>query len=167
MDLDIDPISHVASRFAHAVEMLTELIPYTTDPTLPRVVQIACLEDWFTNYRLLIEFLVMKPPRHCASAKTFLPAWEARDSTIVKALRADFGWASEDVSHIAYLNPIDRGSIEPATLKTKARTLLALVADLADALRFARHDYEPMIRVALDSSLRASGSAGESAETSG
>jgi len=57
VELAVDPLSHVAARFSHALTMLCDLIPYTADDPMPRVVQIGCLEDWFTNYRLLIEFL--------------------------------------------------------------------------------------------------------------
>lgn len=63
-----DPMTHVVSRLCNALMMVVGLIPWTEDPTLDR---IACVEDWFTNYRLLIEFLVLKPPDNCASVTTF------------------------------------------------------------------------------------------------
>jgi hypothetical protein len=137
--------------------MLATLIPFTDHGSLPRVVEIACLEDWFTNYRLLIEFLLLKPPKNCASAQTFVPGWAPDRSDPVATLRADYGWASEDVSHIGHLNSGDRGPVDPQTLRAKTLNLFGVVTDFSDALHAAGHDYDLMIRVALDSALRALG----------
>ena len=68
-------LHHVAGRFSHATQMVVELCEPSADAALPAPVMFACLEDWFTNYRLLIEFLVIGPPRNCASAQTFVPGW--------------------------------------------------------------------------------------------
>lgn len=150
-----DPLSHVAGRFAHAVKMLVDLIPFTSNPELPRVVEIACLEDWFTNYRLLIEFLLFTPPSNCASAQTFVPGWVVTPSDDLTLLRADYGWASEDVSHIGHLNSADRGPIDPRTLHLKAGRLLRVVEDFSAALHAVDHDYDLMIGVALKSAQAA------------
>lgn len=150
-----DPLSHVAARFAHAVEMLVDLIPFTSYPEVPRVVEMACLEDWFTNYRLLIEFLILKPPKNCASAQTFVPGWAVPPSNDLALLRVDYGWASEDVSHIGHLNSVDRGPIDPPTLRLKARRLLGVVEDFSAALHAVDHDYDLMIGYALKSARAA------------
>ncbi len=116
----IDPMSHVAARFSHGLLMVAELVRRTDDLTLDRVVQIACLEDWFTNYRLLIEFLLMKPPGNCAGAADLAPGWVPPESQVIRSLKADYGWASEDVSHIGIPKPRKLvGNIHPAALKIK------------------------------------------------
>jgi hypothetical protein len=84
------------------------LILYTKDASLDPVVKIACLDDRFTNYRLVIEFLLMKPPASCASAKTFVPGWRPRSEN-KKHLMADYGWASEDLSQIGHPTGTRRG----------------------------------------------------------
>ena len=45
---------------------MAALVRSIDDPTLDPIVQIACVEDWFTNYRVLIEFYLVKPPKNCA-----------------------------------------------------------------------------------------------------
>lgn len=135
--------------------MLVDLIPFTSNPELPRVVEIACLEDWFTNYRLLIEFLLLTPPSNCASAQTFVPSWAVTPSDDLTLLRADYGWASEDVSHIGHLNSADRGPIDLPTLQLKAQRLLRVVEDFSAALHSVDHDHDLMIGVALKSAQAA------------
>ena len=148
--MDIDPLSHVVSRLSHAVLMVTRLIPYTSQASLDPIIRIACLEDWFTNYRLLIEFLLMRPPPNCASAKTLVPGWTERPG--VKAqLMADYGRASEDVSHIGQPSGVGPGSSDPSALRKKAVLILRIVEEVADAMAAEESDYEPMVRLAIDS----------------
>ena len=158
MELEVDPLSHVAARFSHALMMLCELIPFTTDDALPTVAQIACLEDWFTNYRLLIEFLVLKPAKNCASARSFVPGWKPVKHANLEALRKDYGWASEDVSHIGHLSKVDRGPTDPDTLRAKARSLLVVAAEFSSALKVTESEFEPMVAIALRSARESLGS---------
>jgi hypothetical protein len=124
--------SHVAARFSHAPQMVAELIPFTNDTALPRVVEIACLEDWFTNYRLLIEFLFMMPPNNCASAAVLAPGWTAPEDAFTDKLKADYGWASEDVSHIGIPKPRKlTGNAAPEALKLRASWILEVASDFA------------------------------------
>lgn len=78
--------------------MLVQLIPFTDDSALPWLLQVACLEDWFTNYRLLIEFLVLTPPKNCAGAASFVSEWVPATSGSTARLREDYGFASEHVT---------------------------------------------------------------------
>jgi hypothetical protein len=146
--MEVDPLSHVAARFSHALTMVAGLIPHTDDPSLDRLVSIACLEDWFTNYRLVIEFLLMKPPANCASAKTFIPNWTPA-SDKKKQLIADYGWASEDVAHIGHPTSIDRGGIDPPVLRAKAALLFEVAGDFVEALKREGNDHALMVSVAL------------------
>ena len=138
--MDFDADSHVAARFGHALLMLSGLIPFTVDRELPRVVQIACLEDWFTNHRLLVEFLLLKPPRNCSSAGHFLPSWAPATSTEGDRLKADYGLASEHVAHIGTPKPIGAvANVAPALLVMKARFLFDVVQELVDGLEEVEH----------------------------
>jgi hypothetical protein len=100
-----DPMSRVVARFNHALQMVSELIPFTDAADLPEPVRIACLEDWFTNYRMLVEFLVIGVPKNCASAQSLLPGWKPSTAQELKRMRADYGFASEHVSHIGWPKP--------------------------------------------------------------
>jgi hypothetical protein len=148
--MEVDPVGHMAHRLSHAVTMLCELIPYTNDVSLPAVISIACLEDWFTNYRLVIEFLVLKPPANCASAQDFVPGWKARPEVKARLAR-DYGWASEDVSHIGrpQKSAPERGAYDPPALRAKAEQLLSDLEEFVDTLAVVGHDYEDLVRVAL------------------
>lgn len=141
----ITPMSHVAARFSHAVQMVAELPSYVEDEELPRVVQIACLEDWATNHRLLTEFLLLRPPSNCSSARDFVPGWSPRGE-LVDRLKRDYGWISEDVSHIG--SPKELHIASPAEfpdLLAKTTDLLALVAQFTEALTASESDHADMV----------------------
>src|SRR5215469_4425461 len=95
-------LSHVVSRFSNALLMVTGLLPYVSDAQLDPTVRMACIENWYTNYRLLIEFLLAKPPGNCASPKDFIPNWTTNSPDRSDLLR-DYGTASEDFAHIGNL----------------------------------------------------------------
>ena len=145
-----DPLSHVVARFTHAMQMLVELIPYTDSSGLPRVVEIACLEDWFTNYRLLIEFVLLKPPSNCAGARDLVPGWAPAKDVEANRLRADYGWASEDVSHIGMPKPQKMtGNVAPEMLRVRATFLLDVIEELVVAMEAEQHDLAPLMRSGL------------------
>jgi hypothetical protein len=143
-----DPMSHVAARLTHALRMLSQLIPYTTETSLDRIVQIACLEDWFTNYRLIIEFVLGLAPANCANTSSFVPSWKP-SSEAKGRLGPEYGWASEDVSHIGMPTKAARGDIDPSTLRTKAQFLVAVVRDFADAMTNQGSVYAPTVQLAV------------------
>jgi len=89
----------VVHRFRHALMMVAELIPHTDARDFPEPVRIACSEDWFTNYRMLVEFLILRAPKNCASAQDLLPGWKPETTREVERLKADYGFASEHLSH--------------------------------------------------------------------
>lgn len=141
MRFEVDPLSHVAGRFAHALSMIADLVPFTDTDELPRAVEIACLEDWFTNYRLLIEFLLMKPPANCHSVADLAPGWKAQ-STRTARLRQDYGFASENVSHIGKpkVGALTE-NVHPAMLRVKALFVYEVVDELIDHMETVEHDY--------------------------
>lgn len=101
MKLDDHSSRIVAHRFRHALLMVTDLIPHTDSPGLPETVRVACLEDWFTNYRMLIEFLLLPESSNRASAPDLVPNWAPANTAAGRKMRADYGFASEHVSHIS------------------------------------------------------------------
>ena len=148
--MELDALSHVVARFTHAMQMLVELIPYTDRTGLPRVVEIACLEDWFTNHRLLIEFVLLKPPTNCAGARDLVPGWVPATDQESRQLRSDYGWASEDVSHIGVPKPQKMvGNTAPAMLRVRATFLLDVIEELVTSMERTQHQLAPMTRLGL------------------
>jgi len=141
-----DPMTHVVSRLCNALMMVAGLIPWTDDPTLDPIVRIACVENWFTNYRLLIEFFVLRPPDNCASVATFAPGWKPSTSTITKKLKADYGWASQDVSHIGVPKPNKlEGNAAPEALKMRAGWVIDVAEEFAAELARIGSPHETML----------------------
>lgn len=139
-------MTHVVSRLCNALMMVTGLIPWIDNPSLDRVVQIACMEDWLTNYRLLIEFFLMKPPNNCAGIADFALGWKPSESPTTKKLKADYGWASEDVSHIGLPKPnklAANAALE--VLKMRAGWLLEVAEEFATELRRIGSSHATMV----------------------
>lgn len=144
-----DPTSHVVARFNHALMMVSQLIPFTDNSDLEEPVRIACLEDWFTNYRMLVEFLVIGVPKNCASAQSLLPGWKPQTTQELRRLRADYGFASEHVSHIGWPKPATpEQNVAPAILQIKAVFLLDVVDEFVAALQRASHEYADWVQLA-------------------
>lgn len=144
-----DPMSRVVARFNHALQMVSELIPFTDAADLPEPVRIACLEDWFTNYRMLVEFLVIGVPKNCASAQSLLPGWKPSTAQELKRMRADYGFASEHVSHIGWPKPTSlEQNVAPAILQIKAVFLLDVVDEFVGALKSVDHDFSELVEQA-------------------
>lgn len=141
-----DPMTHVVSRLCNALMMVAGLVPWTDDPTLDPMVRIACVEDWFTNYRLLIEFFLMKPPDNCAGIADFAPGWKPSVSTTTKRLKSDYGWASQDVSHIGMPKP-DKltGNAAPEALKMRAGWVIEVAEEFAAELARIGSSHETML----------------------
>jgi hypothetical protein len=126
--------------------MVTGLIRWIDDPSLDRIVQIACIEDWFTNYRLMIEFLLIKPPDNCAGTADFAPGWKPSLSATTTKLKADYGWASQDVSHIGMPKPNKlAGNAAPEALKMRADWLLEVAEEFTVELARIGSPYETML----------------------
>jgi hypothetical protein len=139
-------MTHVVSRLCNALMMVAGLIPWTDDPTLDPIVRIACVENWFTNYRLLIEFLVLRPPDNCASVATFAPGCKPSTSTTTQKLKADYGWASQDVSHIGMPKPNRlAGNAAPQALKMRAGWVIDVAEEFAAELARIGSPYETML----------------------
>lgn len=67
-----------------------------------------------------------------------------------KRLRADYGWASEDVSHIGLPKPKKMvGNVAPEMLRFRASFLLDVVEELVLAMEANKHDYASMTRLGL------------------
>lgn len=143
-------MSHVAARFVHALQMVAELIPHSDSADLPEVVRIACLEDWFTNHRMLVEFLIIGTPKNCASAQDFVADWKPATTSETSRLRADYGFASEHVSHIGLPKPDQlEQNVTSAILHVKAAFLFDVVHEFVNALKGADHELADMIEIGL------------------
>lgn len=134
--MNIDPLSDAAARIMYAAQALAELIPYTAPGTgLPQIVVNACLEDWFTNERLMAEFLIGGKPRNIMTVRQFLPAWRVHDPTIRSFLGREYNLASAYVSHVGRRESIGEPiNVSQSSLRARARTILEPLRDFAEAL---------------------------------
>lgn len=124
-------LSDASARIVYATETVTRLIPYV-DPGmgLPVFVQNACLEAWFTNLRLLAEFLIGSRRNNVMHAGHFLPNWEVADDTQRLAIRREYGLASEYVVHIGRRTKLgDRVDVSAAALRRRARLMVVALRD--------------------------------------
>lgn len=150
-----DPLLHVAERFAYAVQALAELIPYTVDADLPEAVQVACVENWFTNERVLIEFLLSKPRPKNASARTLLPTWTPGSSPLASALRSELGFVAQHVAHIGLPEPNEvLNQWSPVILRTKAQAVIDLCVAFNQALADAGSPYSDTIHLGISEARR-------------
>lgn len=137
---EVDPISQVAARFIHALQMVTELVPLTDSSDISEVQRIAYLESWFLNQRVLIEFLILRPPRNCYAAKELIPGWRPSSVERTERLKADYGFASECFAHIGKPNrKSGMENVTPRALQIKASSLLEVADEFVHALKSCGH----------------------------
>src|SRR5438067_5386127 len=90
-----------AMQVGHALIMLAELPDHRANAAYPIAVRIACLESFYSNLRLMFEFLIDKPKPGQIHRHDYLPDWDPPGGEAVDALRRQYGFASEQVSHLA------------------------------------------------------------------
>ena len=141
---DVGPTGQVAGRFSHATWMVGALVGPSEDRHLDEAVRLACLEDWFLNYRLLAEFLIGGPKESRASAETFVLAWSAKERPWREHLGRELNFASAHVAHIGKPTDGPPVDISPEALRAKAELLLEAVAESVAVLPRRGHDSETM-----------------------
>jgi hypothetical protein len=133
--------------------MITELISASDDQALPPAVRIACVEAWFLNYRLLIEFLLIGTSKKCAEARDLATGWVPETTKDIQRLRQDYGWASEHIVHIGELKPNTFvQNVDASILRLRAASLLLVVDDFVTSLEAQGSPYSETVRVAAASS---------------
>lgn len=90
-------ITHVC----YALNMIAVLPPRTDDPNLDPDVQNACIESYFTNLRLLIEFTTRRQDSRDIHRYDFLSGWDPVAGHTVDRLGEDWKFASATVSHLS------------------------------------------------------------------
>jgi len=96
-----DPLAVGAMHATWALWMLVALPQYTEDQTLPGVVQDACLEDYFTNLRLLIEFFHRHANPKDFHSTDYLPDFEPQTGMADKRWDDMWKFASQNVAHLS------------------------------------------------------------------
>jgi hypothetical protein len=89
-------LQHVLS----AVAMVADLPEHATDRTLPSVVQVGCLEAFFLNARLAIEFLT-RPSGRDFTAWSWVPDWVPGPQPEAERLSGDWLVATRQVVHFS------------------------------------------------------------------
>jgi len=91
------------AQVSHALNMVYRLPDVIYGDDLNAVAQMACLEDFFLNVRLMVEFLVRRPSAKDFSAVDLKPCWQAEavDPEILRRLNDYWEVASQHVSHLS------------------------------------------------------------------
>ncbi len=133
-------LDYVARRFQGATVMVGSLIEPAANFGCIEDIRVACHEGWFTNFRLLAEFL--KCPRPGGpNPQMFAPAWTVPSQEWRQRLGKEYRFAS---THVAHLWGPD-GEPEPpfdadtpakqrADLKERAEFLLHVIDDFVAAV---------------------------------
>jgi hypothetical protein len=131
-----------AMQVGHALIMLAELPDHSANAAYPVAVRIACLESFYSNLRLMFEFLIDKPKGGHIHRHDYLPGWDPPVGEAVDALRGRYGFASEQVSHLARSRVPAAGVPIITVLAPEMMRLAILTLDVTeqfvDALEAAR-----------------------------
>jgi hypothetical protein len=130
-----------AMQVGHALIMLAELPDHTANAAYPIAVRIACLESFYSNLRLMFEFLIDKPKRGHIHRHDYLLGWDPPAGDAVDALRGRYGFASEQMSHLARSRLSAGGpiiTVSPPEMKRLAVVTLDVTQQFADALEAFR-----------------------------
>ena len=79
------------TQVGHAMNMVAELPRHVGDESIPPGAQIGCLEAFFLNLKLLIEFAALPRSRKSGDnihAQDFLPKWKASSPEWLPVKRA-------------------------------------------------------------------------------
>lgn len=146
----VAPQSVVVARVSHSLVQLAGLIALTEKESLPEPARIACLESWAMNQRLLVEFLLLNPPKNCARATSLLPDWDYSHVGYRDRLKEDYGWASQYVAHIAVPKPDElERNLHPDALAAKTDLVIDAAAELARQMSDAQHEYAGLMALAV------------------
>lgn len=127
-----------ASEVCRAMGMVAQLLVYTDDHTLPAAVRAACLDSFFINVRLLVEFLVGKPDKRTIHRHDFLPGWEPEDSGDLRRLKREYGFVNEQIAHFSKRRILAPGdlvtNVAPRRLELIASLLLGQMQEFVRSL---------------------------------
>ena len=128
-----------AMQVGWALIMLAELPDHSANDAYPIAVRAACLESFFSNLRLMFEFLIDKPTRRGGIHRhDYLPGSDPPAGHAVDVLRRQHGFASEQVSHLARSRvPAVGGpivTVPPPELKKLALLTLEVTRQFVDEL---------------------------------
>lgn len=152
-----DDLAVGAMHMTWALRMLVALPPHTDDARLPSVVQDACLESYFTNLRLLIEFFHRHSNPKDFHSTDYMPGFSP--STGMSAARWADMWtfASQNVAHLSrgrVPQPDDLVlNVAAAALELNAGLILNVADEFARALR-DNGPYTALFRDGLDMARR-------------
>jgi hypothetical protein len=142
--MQADRPTTAAMQVGHALIMLVELPDHSANAAYPTAVRAACLESFYSNLRLMFEFLIDKPKgRRHIHRHDYLPGWDPPAGPAADSLRTQYGFASEQVSHLARSRvPADGEpiiTVQPPEMKWLALLTLEVTRQFADALDAAGH----------------------------
>lgn len=125
--------------------VVAELPPFTSDDALPATVRVACLESYFSNLPVLIEFLTLPRSKKSIHRHDYLPSWNPEPSLTLDRLKREYGFVSEQVSHLGERrvpgpnDPIV--NLAPERLRVLAAWLFDEMEEFCKALRISASAY--------------------------
>lgn len=149
--MELDPLSAASARVVYAVENVSRLIPYINPGHgLPVFVQNACLEAWFTNLRLLAEFLLGASHKKSMDAEQFLPGWRIADKQKRAEVGRLHGMASEYVTHVGRQTEVGQMiDVGADALRARARLVIDALKDFAVDLAATGSDHATAFELAV------------------
>jgi hypothetical protein len=140
------------AQVAHAMDMIAALPPLTADPTLPLLARIACLESYYSNLRLLVEFLVRKRDQRDIHRYDFLQ-WDAPPARTLERLEEEWTEASQQVVHLSKKRVPDAttliANVHPRKLALLSSLLFEVLEDYCEALSIAQSPWSSQFSGAL------------------
>lgn len=129
-----EQLTNGALHVSFAMQMACTLPPHTDDASLPGEVQVACLESYMSNMRVLIDFLTRKQDRRDIHRRDYLTGWDPTQRNTIDRLEELWEPVSQTVSHLSWERipypgrPFVLQNVAPANL----HLLASLMLDLAD-----------------------------------
>lgn len=120
-----------ALQVGHALDMIAMLPPHTYDDALAPEVQVACLESYYSNLRVPVEFLGGQDKK-TIRAVDFVPTWVKPAGKKAQQLWREYGFASEQVSHLGKARVHQPGDPYVNVHPEKLRVLALMVFEVFD-----------------------------------
>lgn len=121
-----------ATQVGHAMNMVAELPRLTDDRSLPVAARVACLESYFMNLRVLVDFYARRRDDRDIHRHDFLPAWDPAASSTVERLKREWDFASKQVAHLSKSRIVEDGDLVVNLAPQRLELMTALLFDIAE-----------------------------------
>jgi hypothetical protein len=149
-----------STQVGHSLNLIAELPQLAFNEDVPTGAQVACIDDFFSIVRALVEFLV-RPRRTRDIHRHDYVLWDPRPSRRVETLSRAWREATWYVSHLSKARVPKPGDIVQRVQQQRmvdlGREVFALMEEFVAALRDADSEYADMFAAYLDEARRRAG----------